>query len=330
MQNRWSTEAAWDWYNQHGWPIGCNFTPSTACNQLEFWQTETFDPDTIRQELELAAGLGFNVIRVYLHDLLWEADATGLLSRIHQFLSLCEAKGIAVLFVFFDDCWTNYAFPGEQPKPRPGVHNSQWLQSPGARHVIDPNTWPRLKRYVQGVMTRFQDDRRIYGWDLYNEPGNEGMLNNSNSLLTAVYQWAREVNASQPLTTAPFRWTEPFKSINETHLANADIISFHNYEPLASTQAVVRDLETLGRPLLCTEYMARPADCTFASHLTYFKEAGIGAINWGLVAGRTQTNYPWEAPPGTKEPKLWFHDIFHADHRPYREDEVTLIRALTR
>lgn len=329
MSHRWSPEAAWHWTEQHGWPVGCNFTPSSACNQLEFWQAETFDTPTIARELDLAESLGFNLLRVYLHDLLWKSDATGLLDRIDQFLALADERNITILFVFFDDCWSNYAFPGAQPQPRPGIHNSQWLQSPGARHVINPDVWPQLQRYVQGVMQHFRDDRRIYGWDLYNEPGNEGLLGNSLGLLEAVYRWARDVNPLQPLTTGPFRWTEGFKAINDCHLANADIISFHNYEALEVTQSIVSKLTQYGRPLLCTEYMARPADCRFESHLPYFKEQNIGALNWGLVAGKIQTQFPWEAQPGQDEPPLWFHDIFRKDGAPYLDAEVDLIRKLT-
>jgi hypothetical protein len=329
MSNRWSPQAAWQWTERHGWPVGCNFTPSTACNQLEFWQADNFDAPTLKRELELARSLGFNLLRVYLHDLAWKTDASGLLSRMNQFLTMADARGIKILFVFFDDCWNNYAFPGAQPEPRPGIHNSQWLQSPGARHVINPDTWPQFKDYVQGVMQHFKDDTRIYGWDLYNEPGNEGMLGNSLGLLEAVYEWARDVNPAQPLTTGPFRWTDAFKAINDCHLANADIISFHNYESLDVTRAIVDQLKNLDRPLLCTEYMARPADCWFETHLPYFKTENIGAINWGFVAGKTQTQFPWEAQPGREEPPLWFHDIFRQNGSPYRQEEVDLIRNLT-
>ncbi|MHA7879539.1 MAG: glycoside hydrolase 5 family protein [Saccharospirillum sp.] len=329
MTDRWTPEQAWDWYQQHPWPLGCNFIPSTACNQLEFWQAESFDAETIEQELALAQATGFNLLRVYLHDLVWQQDSASFIERIERFLALAAKHRITVLFVFFDDCWCNYAFPGPQPEPRPGVHNSQWLQSPGARHVINPASWPRLKEYVQGVLAYFRDDRRIFGWDLYNEPGNEGMLGNSLGLLEAVYQWAREVNPSQPLTTAPFRWTEGFTAINAFHLANADILSFHDYEGLAVTDAVVKRLEPQGRPMLCTEYMARSQGSELSTHLPYFKEKGIGALNWGFVAGRTQTNYPWESQPSNDEPALWFHDLYYPDQTPYRPDEIALIQSLS-
>lgn len=329
MTQRWTPEQAREWYQQHPWPLGCNFIPSTACNQLEFWQAESFDPDTIDRELALAHATGFNLIRVYLHDLVWKADSAGFVKRIERFLAMVEQHQLKVLFVFFDDCWNNYAFPGPQPEPRPGVHNSQWLQSPGARHVINPESWPRLKEYVQAILSHFSTDKRIFGWDLYNEPGNEGMLGNSLPLLEAVYQWAREVNPSQPLTTGGFRWTEGFKEINECHLANADILSFHDYESLAVTQAVVERLLPLKRPILCTEYMARSQGSELSTHLPYFKEKGIGALNWGFVAGRTQTNYPWESQPSNEEPDLWFHDLYYRDHKPYRPDEIALIQSLS-
>ena len=329
MSKRWSPERAHAWIHTYGWPVGCNFTPSTACNQLEFWQEKTFDVPTLEQEFHLAAGLGFNTLRIYLHDLLWTTDSDGLLLRMDQLLSLASKVKIKILFVFFDDCWANYAFPGDQPEPRPGVHNSQWVQSPGARHVINTAEWPRLKKYVQGVMHHFANDDRIFGWDLYNEPGNEGMLANSTHLLNAVYDWAQEVGVAQPLTTAAFRWTDEFTEINDIHLGRADIITFHNYEKLEATKAVVEKLKILGRPIICTEYMARPSENTFGSHLPYFKLEGIGALNWGFVAGRIQTQYPWEAMPGTTEPEVWFHDVFRSNRSPYSHDEVALIRSLT-
>jgi hypothetical protein len=67
---RWSTEQANSWYQEQAWLVGCNFTPSTAINQLEMWQAETFDPETIDRELGWAAELGMNTVRTYLHDLL--------------------------------------------------------------------------------------------------------------------------------------------------------------------------------------------------------------------------------------------------------------------
>ena len=46
------------------------------------WQADSFDLPTIDRELALAKGLGFNSVRVFLHDLLWEQDSKGFLDRV--------------------------------------------------------------------------------------------------------------------------------------------------------------------------------------------------------------------------------------------------------
>lgn len=72
------------------------------------WQPDTFDVKRIDAELRyLAQGsLGMNVMRVFLHDLLWSPqNVTGLMQRMDQFLSVCQSNRIRVLFVLFDSCW---------------------------------------------------------------------------------------------------------------------------------------------------------------------------------------------------------------------------------
>jgi hypothetical protein len=94
----------------------------------------------------------------------------------------------------------------------------------------------------------------------------------------------------------------------------------------------VRWLESYHRPIICTEYMARSAGSTFDTVLPIAKVHHVAAINWGLVAGKSQTYLPWdswERPYVVEPPSIWFHDIFYPDGRPYREREVHLIRELT-
>src|SRR4051812_18999791 len=98
---QWSAEKANEWYTEKGWLLGCNYAPSSAVNQLEMWEAETFDPITIDRELGWAANLGFNSIRVFLHDLLWKHDSKGLLQRMDTFLNIAESHGIGVMFVLF-------------------------------------------------------------------------------------------------------------------------------------------------------------------------------------------------------------------------------------
>lgn len=346
QESRWSEERIKAWYAQQPWLVGCNFAPSTAINQLEMWQADTFDPDTIERELAWSAGLGFNTARVFLHDIAWREDPEGFLKRMDAFLDICARHGVKPLFVLFDAVWDPFPKAGPQRAPRPHVHNSGWVQSPSIELLKDTRRHDELEPYVKAVMERFRRDSRVLGWDLYNEPGNRNLASYGThepenkaelclALLEKVHRWAREVQPEQPLTIGVWEgeWSEDghLSPLNQFMLESSDFISFHSYAPLEEVQRRTEALERFGRPIVCTEYMSRPVGSTFASILPYFKDSRIGAYNWGLVSGKTQTIYPWDSwdRPYTAEPELWFHDIFRADGSPYRQDEVTTIRKLT-
>lgn len=343
VPGRWTEERANQWYDQQPWLVGCNFIPSTAINQLEMWQAETFDPETIDRELGWAAGLGMNTVRVYLHDLLWEQDREGFLKRIDRFLGIAEKHGIRTMLVLCDAVWDSHPKLGRQPDPIPHVHNSGWVQSPHIEILRDPARHDSLEPYIKGVISRFKDDPRVIVWDLYNEPGNErekdrmtkaekeekGLL-----LLRKIFAWAREVNPSQPLTAGLWanEWTGPHATpLNVFMRDNSDVISFHDYDALQRTIARVGSLKPCGRPLLCTEYLARAAGSRFESHLPYFKQNRIAAYNWGLVAGKIQTQYPWSSwkKKFTAEPETWHHEILRTDGTPFKASEVEQIKSLT-
>ena len=345
---RWSAERAQQWYQQQGgWLAGCNYTPAYAINQLEFWQAETFDTAAIDKELGWAGDLGFNVIRVYLHDLLWQQDSTGLLKRMDQFLTIADRHGIGTMFVLFDGVWNPFPKVGQQPAPKPHVHNSGWVQSPGAELLKDTANYGPLKAYAQGVLRHFGSDKRVILWDLFNEPDNDnggrfpkGLSKEEKYryafvLLKEVFQWARAVNPSQPLTVAPWRrqWadTATMDAMDAFMFNHSDVISFHCYDSLPIATKKVELLQRYGRPIICSEYMARPNGSTFESILPYFKAQHVGAINWGFVDGKTQTIYPWDSwfKTYTAPPKVWFHDIFHGDGQPYDSNEVELIKKMT-
>jgi hypothetical protein len=323
---RWSRDQACEWYAQQPWLVGCNFIPSTAINQLEMWQEPTFDPTTIERELGWAADLGFNTVRVYLHDLVWNARPYSFKARIERTLQIASGHGIRILFVLFDDCWNDDPKLGPQPDPIPGVHNSGWVRSPGSRAVSDTSAWPRLKRYVQGVIDAFGHDERVLMWDLWNEPGNNGMGTKSLPLLAKAFEWARAVAPSQPLTVGI--WFDN-QELNDFQLAASDVISFHNYGSVDSLVIQIEELKALGRPLVCTEYMARTNGSRFGTHLPVFQREGVGCYNWGLVSGKTQTIYPWGSEGGGPEPELWFHDIFRKDGTPYDPEEIRAIKRHT-
>lgn len=341
----WPAEKAKAWYASQPWLVGANFAPSTAINQLEMWQADTFDPETIDRELGWAASIGMNTMRVFLHDLLWEQDSAGLLNRVDQFLDICKKHNIRPMLVLFDSVWDPYPALGKQRDPKPHVHNSGWVQGPHLDVLKDAEKVKALEPYVKGVIERFKNDDRVLMWDLYNEPGNS---NNEHyrkfepankdelslRLLKLSMQWARQVNPSQPITVGVWKneW-HPDKAdeLNRYQLENSDIITFHDYSPMNRTKERVASLKPWGRPLICTEYMARTAGSTFTEQLPYFRAENIGAINWGLVAGKTQTNYPWESWDRAfdAEPKVWFHEVFRRDGKPYSAEETGLIRKLT-
>ena len=355
---RWTEERAWQWHNENGWMVGTNFNPSTSINQLEFWQEDTYDPETIERELEWSAELGMNMHRVYLHNLLWDQDSMGFLERVDNYLNISESKDIKTLFVLLDDVWHPVPKLGKQPEPIPFVHNSGWVQAPGSEILGDSSRHDELKNYVKGVISHFADDKRVVGWDLYNEPDNvassdpENLVNNINfrglnrgpevkekhiyslSLLKKIFMWAREVNPSQPLTVGLWKDSETWNDIDNLSaidrfaISNSDVISFHAYGDLEETRKKIEDLEKFNRPLLCTEYLARGEQNTFQIMLPLFKEKEIAAVNWGFVAGKTNTAFPWSSWQVEFDslPKIWHHDIYLPDKTPYDEKEIAFLK----
>lgn len=325
----WSSEQAQAWYSEQGWLRGANFTPSTAINQLEMWQEESFDPETIDRELGYAAAIGFNSMRVYLHHLAWQTDPEGFKKRMKQYLDIAGQHGISTIFVFFDDCWNATYQSGKQPEPKPGVHNSGWVRDPGDLIHAEPELTGLLEQYVKDVMTTFADDRGIVLWDVYNEPGNSGYGNKSMPLLEKVFEWGREVNPSQPLSSGVWNWR--LEELSQFQIENSDVITYHNYGDPENHRKMIDTLKTLTtKPLICTEYMARTQNSLFGNIMPMLKEQQIGAYNWGLVSGKTNTIYAWSTPiPDGSEPALWFHDIFRKDGTPYRQEEIDVIRQLT-
>jgi len=347
VRTQWTRERARAWSDSTGWLVGSNYAPRTAINQLEMWQAATFDPTTIDRELGWAEQLGFNTMRVFLHHLLWQQDSAGFLGRLDQFLTIAERHRIRPMFVLFDAVWDPLPHLGPQRAPVPFLHNSGWVQSPGATILADTARFDELRGYVQGVVGRFANDRRVVAWDLFNEPDNinrpayiayEAPDKPARSLilLRKTFAWAREMNPRQPLTAAPWKgdWIDVNRMapITAFMLDNSDVITFHSYDEPRTVERLVSALERYGRPIICSEYMARPRGSTFRAILPIFKRRRVGAINWGFVSGKTQTIYPWDSwtRQYTAEPAVWFHDIYRADGKPFDAREVAFIQSMTR
>ncbi|MBM4009877.1 MAG: endo-1,4-beta-xylanase [Planctomycetes bacterium] len=344
---RWTTEQAREWQAKQPWLVGCNYIASTAINQLEMFQPETFDPATIDRELGWAEGLGFTSVRVFLHDLLWAQDREGFLGRCDEFLTIADRHGMRVMFVLFDSCWHPKPAPGAQPAPLPFTHNSGWVQSPGADALVDPAARARLRGYVEGVVGRFAADPRVVVWDIWNEPDNldggaakrpgldpRNKLALVKALLPDAFAWAREARPAQPLTSGVWRDSERVEQLDDCkriQLAHSDVVSFHTYADAGSLGRCIDNLAAYGRPLLCTEFMARPNGSTFDPHLAVMKQRRVAAYCWGFVDGKSQTIYPWDSWQKAYDgpPPVWFHDIFHGDGTPFSAAEVAFIRKTT-
>ena len=322
----WSTAKANAWYAKHKWINGANFIPSDAINQLEMWQADTFDPKTIDRELGFAEGIGFNTMRVFLHSVAWKEDPKGFKDRVDKYLAIADKHHIQTIFVIFDDCWNTNPKPGKQPEPKIGVHNSGWMQDPG-RPLTTPADYSELKAYVDDLLITFKHDNRILLWDLYNEPGNGNKNFKSAKLLIKVFTWAHAVNPDQPVSSPMWDWS--LEDINKIQLKYSDVITYHCYDAPEMHERVVQLLKIYDRPVICTEYMARPRNSTFENTMPMLKKENVGAINWGFVSGKTNTIYAWDKPmPDGSEPQLWFHDVFRKDGTPYKQEEVDLIKKL--
>lgn len=346
---RWTPAQAESWYARQAWLVGANYTTSNAINQLEMFQAATFDPVAIDRELGLAREqFGMNTMRVYLHDLLWEQDRKGFLDRLDQFLDIAARHGIRPMLVLFDSCWDPDPVLGPQRRPIPGVHNSGWVQSPGRHALVDPANDAHFRAYVQGVVGAFANDTRVLAWDLWNEPDNPGggnyigkQLDTEQAriaeLLPQVFEWARAQKPVQPLTSGVWigdDWSPgaaSLTSIQRTQLEQSDIITFHNYEQPEAFESRIAQLRRHGRPLICTEWLARGAGSSVDVILPIARRENIGMINWGFMDGAIQTRFPWDSwqrPYTMEEPTVWFHDLLKADGTPYRAREAELFRTL--
>jgi hypothetical protein len=325
-REQWPAQQAWKWYKAQPWLVGFNYIPATAINTTEMWQRETFDPAAIEREMTVAQGVGLNCARVFVQYLVWENDPEGFKQRLATFIDIATRHGIKTALVLFDDCafgTMTEPFLGKQPDVNPGEYANGWTPSPGPSRVVNRKAWPKLEAYVKDVIGSFRSDPRVLAWDIYNEPGNTKMGNKSLPLLKTVFVWARQAAPAQPLT-AGF-WSPQLKDLNDIIFSQSDVISFHIYAGSDATQRLIAELAKRGRPLICTEWMNRPLGSTFANILPIFYHDRIGSMFWGLVNGKTQTNYHWGSKAGAPPPPVWQDDIFHGDLTPYDQNEIDLL-----
>ncbi|RYY57968.1 MAG: 1,4-beta-xylanase [Chitinophagaceae bacterium] len=342
----WTPEQANKWYASTPWLVGANFLPSTAINQLEMWQAASFDTTTISRELKWARSIGMNTMRVFLHDLAYQQDPAGFKKRVDIFLRIAARYNIRPMFVLFDSCWDPFPHTGKQQQPAPFLHNSGWVQGPGADALKDSTQYPRLKKYVTDIVGHFGKDKRVIAWDVWNEPDNTNTSSYGrwepydktalvHNLLEKTFQWTRMANPAQPITAGIWNgnWIadDSLRPLEKMMIEQSDVISFHNYDKADEFEKRIKWLQRYNKPLLCTEYMSRGNGSTFEGSSPVAKKYKVAAYNWGLVSGKSQTIYPWDSwqKKYTTAPELWFHDVFNTDGTPYKKEETDLLKELT-
>lgn len=326
----WTVEKANEWGEKSPWYCGMNYIPANAINYTAMWDKTSFSSDVIDNEMKLAKSIGMNCARVVFQYAVYAEDPAYFIRTFDRFLAICDKYSIKVMPCFFDDCAFGVntdPVAGKQSEPLEGWYAWAWSPSPGYSMVIDERTHHKLEKYVKSIMTKFKNDKRIFVWDLYNEPTNTPMPERSFPLLRKVFTWAREINPVQPVTTGMWNGNE---ELNDFLAANSDIITFHCYASKEETHKAMMKYKEFGRPVICTEWMNRVAKSTVLDILPDFKETQVGCMLWGLVNGKTQTHLCWghrpEHLPYTRE---WQHDIFKGDFTPYKVEEIELIKRMT-
>lgn len=327
---RWSIRRAEEYMRPYGVIKGINYVPSYCYSYIEMWHH--FDEAWIRRELGYAKAIGINSLRVFVAACQWESRREQVSKNLDRFLDISLENGFSVMLTLQPN---TYMIPGQTRTPdeepfliryQPSGHDKSWKYK-GARIFDCDGRWREdfkgIAAFVSEIVARYGQDRRVAFWDLYNEPWEA-----CRDLLELAFWLAREQNPIQPLTSC---WRA---------LDLSDITSFHCYEQpgklpqtqingaryLSFEEELLRAAST-GRPILCTECVARTFGNELKAFLPYYSKAHIGFYIWGFCAGSAQYHIPWDWPIGSPEPKRWFQCLLYPDGTPFDTEEIELIRA---
>jgi len=290
---------------------GAVYTPTDRVNYVDWWQN--YNSAVVERELSYAQVYGFNTVAVYLHYLLWENDAAGLLSKFENFLQIASRHGMKVSPIFFDDCWDPNPHLGDQGAPIPGRHNSRWVQSPG--NNVKDNYFnfykPKVRQYVQDVVNAHKTDSRILFWEQANEPGcnafgaqRDRTVHLMNDARIAIQDTGTTIPIGSPSVQIWEGWYF------------SDFFSFH---PYGSDYA-----GPYGPTVLNTESMQRGSQSVPGIVSNYGGRA-TGYIMWEFGIGRTNTRFPWGSPDGAAEPTTPFHGVVYPDGHPWAVNDVVAL-----
>lgn len=305
--------------NTASW-VGSNYTPAYASNQVQMWHD--FRPQVIERELAAAKRyFGITTLRVYLHNIVYDAEKEVLLKRIEQFLAICQRHGIRPGFTFFDDCHRHAGVTLEPQAPVKGYHNGRWAALQDAERK-DENL-PRFKSYVQDIVRAHRDDPRVLWWEVYNEPNMADPF--TAKLRELAYGWAKECKPGQPVLAC---WDDN---------PSTDIVNAHNYSADFTAWDRQADMNPQ-KGALFTEagarWMApRPSagePCEVMHWLAGRKAAGKSVpgvyLCWELMAGNSNCRWYWGTPNGSAEPTVPWCGLMWPDATPVSLAEAEAIR----
>jgi hypothetical protein len=351
LPGQWSKEKIWNWYNSRPWLRGCNYLPSDCVDPYEEWQEFEFDEKmkTVERELDLAASIGFNSIRVRLHFEVWAREGENFIKRFDCFLKVADKRGISVMPRFGQDCLgpkdEYFPFePGKQREPEWGYHGG-FKKDPWRKGMVgwspleNKENEEKFYEFLKLMAKTFGKDERVVMWELWNEPGNSGRREMSTDYIKRSFEVFREMTPIQPLTCCG-GWS--FKSNNADPLSSimdieklamelSDVVNFHHYGPPWEVANVIRALkERYGRPLIITEWLHRIFNNNYFNIFPLLFMEQVGSYSYGLVAGKAQFYEPWEGlwEKTGLDLKLWQHDLFRKNHRPYDPEEIKVIQKL--
>jgi len=305
--------------------VGSNYTPAFCVNQVQMWHE--FEPDIIDRELAAASKyFGLNTLRVFLHNIPYDAEKDVFLDRIEQFLVICDRHGIKPGFVFFDDCWQHEGITLTQKPPVDGLIGGSWAACPQDIERTDENL-PKFKAYIQDVIEAHREDDRVLWWEIFNEPNMAQPY--TVKLRELAYQWAKELDPIQPVTNC---WDDsPETDLVNAHNYTADFAGWDRQADLNPTKGAIFTEAgarwyagrgtSHGEPIEIIDWLKRRKASGRAVPGVY--------LCWELMVGNVNARWIWGSPADTAEPTLPWCGLLWPDNTPVSLAEAEAVCAYT-
>jgi len=306
-----------------GW-VGANYTPAYAVNAVQLWHD--FRPEVIEKELAAARRwYGITSLRVYLHNIPYDAEKEGFLANIERFLEICDRHEIRPGFVFFDDCWNRKDVTLESPPPIKGRHNGRWAVCPQDVERTEENL-PKFQAYIEDVVRAHLRDERVLWWEIFNEP----RMNSPYSvrLRKLGFGWAKQLKPAQPVICC---WNDsPETEIVDAHNYRASFAGWDKQTELNPAKGAVfteagarwfAPRPSNGEPVEVVHWLrSRKAEGKYVPGVY---------LCWELMVGNSNCRWYWGTKDGTPEPTIPWCGLMWPDATPVSLAEAEAIHGYT-